>query len=84
MKRKIEKENGTWAAKPKLSGEVYRNSRIHRACDVLEMYGFSKATLYRMVKAGTFPAPVSLTGMRAVGWTEASLRDWESGLTGGR
>ncbi|BET79303.1 Phage transcriptional regulator, AlpA [Edwardsiella anguillarum] len=33
---------------------------------VLERCAVSRATLYRMVAAGTFPRPVSLTGGRAV------------------
>lgn len=35
----------------------------------------SRATIYRMVKAGTFPAPIKL-GARASAWRWGELREW--------
>ena len=43
------------------------NSSIFRLPKVLEMTGLSRTTVWRYVKAGTFPAPLKL-GPRAVGW----------------
>jgi prophage regulatory protein len=82
MKEKIDKEGGNCDArikKPKTS-RIHQNSRIHRIGDIVEMYGISKPTVYRMIQAGTFPAPVALTGRRAVGWLRTSLQAWEAGL----
>ena len=34
--------------------------QLERPADVLARVGFSKATLYRRIKAGTFPRPINL------------------------
>ena len=39
--------------------------------------GLSRSTIYARIKAGTFPAPVSL-GPRAVGWIEDDVHRWLS------
>ena len=39
--------------------------------------GLSRSTIYARIKAGTFPAPVSL-GPRAVGWIEGDVHRWLS------
>jgi prophage regulatory protein len=39
--------------------------------------GLSRSTIYARIKAGTFPAPVSL-GPRAVGWIENDVHRWLS------
>ena len=50
--------------------------------------GPSRTTIYARIKAGTFPAPVSL-GPRAVGWIEGDVHRWlsdriEAGWSGAR
>ena len=52
-------------------------ARILRLPEVLEMTGLSKATVYRLMGAGTFPAPRQL-GPRAVGWPEGLIAEWIS------
>lgn len=42
---------------------------------VLRMIGLSRPTLYRMVKAGTFPQPIKL-GAAAVGWLADDVSQW--------
>lgn len=42
---------------------------------VLEMTGLSRTTIWRQVKAGTFPGPIKL-GARAVGWLRSEVEDW--------
>lgn len=37
--------------------------------------GLSRSTIYLRIKAGEFPAQVSL-GARAVGWLEAEIERW--------
>ena len=37
--------------------------------------GLSKSTIYDRIKAGTFPAPISL-GEKAVGWIESEVSSW--------
>lgn len=49
--------------------------RILRLGDIIRMTGLSKATLYRRIRAGSFPRPVRL-GPRARGWREEEVRDW--------
>ena len=49
--------------------------RIRRRADVERQTRLSKATLYRMMKSGTFPRPVRL-GARAVGWLKVEIDRW--------
>lgn len=41
--------------------------------------GLSKSEIYRRIKLGTFPKPLSL-GARAVAWTATSIEGWVSAL----
>lgn len=58
--------------------------RLIKLKTVLEYCAFSRATLYRQIKAGHFPEPVRLTGRsnthcdtsRAVAWREEEIRQW--------
>lgn len=44
---------------------------------VLERCAISRATLYREIKKGNFPEPVSLTGNgRAVAWRKEDIDQW--------
>ena len=49
--------------------------KILRRNDLLELLGLSRSTLYNMIRAGRFPAPMRI-GQRAVGWREATVKDW--------
>lgn len=49
-----------------------------RRPQVEAMTGLSRSTIYDRVRAGTFPAPISL-GARAVAWVEAEVCAWISG-----
>jgi len=51
-------------------------TRILRLPDVLQLVGLSKSTVYALIKAGLFPAPVRLSGARAVGWILESVIFW--------
>ena len=43
--------------------------------------GLSKATLYKLIKTGNFPAQKQL-GLRSVGWLESDVTAWiESRIT---
>jgi prophage regulatory protein len=44
-------------------------------CHVTAHVKLSKATIYKMIKAGTFPAPKQL-GARSVGWLESDIEAW--------
>jgi prophage regulatory protein len=48
---------------------------ILRRSEVLHVTGVSRATLYRMLKAGNFPRPVELTE-NTVGWLQSSVKTW--------
>jgi len=37
--------------------------------------GLARSTIYDQIRAGTFPAPISL-GTRAVGWIESEIDTW--------
>ncbi|PIE65389.1 MAG: AlpA family transcriptional regulator [Desulfobacterales bacterium] len=49
--------------------------RILRKKEVLKISGKSESTLYRDIRAGSFPAPVRL-GENSIGWKEESIRAW--------
>ena len=46
-----------------------------RLPDVLERTGYKRTTIYEMIKAGNFPAPVYL-GQRTTGWVESEVEAW--------
>lgn len=56
--------------------EDLRALRILRRPEVEHVTGLSRATLYRLIAAGEFPASVRLTAGNAVGWQEAKVRAW--------
>lgn len=59
--------------------------RILRLPAVLERTGLSRSTLYRKIKAGTFPKQLAIS-MRCAGWRETAIEDWMKNPTfyGGR
>jgi prophage regulatory protein len=46
-----------------------------RRRDVEALTGLSRATIYRHLRAGTFPRPIRLTD-RLVGWLERDIEAW--------
>jgi prophage regulatory protein len=54
-----------------MSLETYRSIKY-----VSGKKNLSKASIYRMVAAGTFPAPVKLSPGR-VGWRDSDLERWD-------
>ena len=50
-------------------------SKILRMPDVLDKVGVSRTTIWRQVKAGTFPSPIRLSA-RSVGWRENEVDEW--------
>jgi prophage regulatory protein len=40
--------------------------------------GLARSTVYKLVKDGTFPKPVKLTGQRAVAWSSDAVDAWIS------
>jgi prophage regulatory protein len=51
------------------------SDRFLRVGTVMERTGLSKTTLYRMVRAGSFPKQVQI-GVRCTGWRESAIREW--------
>jgi len=51
------------------------SDRIINLPEVLRLTTFSRTTLYDRIKAGAFPAQISLGGRR-VGWLEADVLNW--------
>lgn len=46
-----------------------------RLPEVLARTGLARSTVYELVAAGKFPAPVRL-GPRRVGWAESEIEKW--------
>lgn len=42
---------------------------------VIERTGYSRSSIYELIKAGKFPAQV-LLGPRATGWLESEVETW--------
>ena len=51
-------------------------SRLIRLPVVEDRTGLKKSTIYAAVKSQTFPAPLRLTGGRAVAWREEDIDRW--------
>lgn len=49
--------------------------KFMRLNDVKAATGLARSTIYKYVKQGIFPAPVSLGG-RSVAWVEAEVLAW--------
>ena len=49
--------------------------KIHREKSLVRLLGISRTTIWRMVKRGDFPKPISL-GLRAKGWRWEDIEDW--------
>ncbi len=49
--------------------------RILRLNAVLDRTGLSRATLYRKINDGTFPAQLKLS-TRCAGWRESAINEW--------
>jgi len=50
-------------------------SIIIRRPQVQARTGLSRSTIYELVSAGRFPAPIQLTD-RTVGWLDREIEDW--------
>jgi len=50
-------------------------TKVVRLPAVVQHTGLSRSTIYALIKAGSFPAPISL-GARAVGWLVADVQTW--------
>lgn len=51
------------------------NDKIIRLPEVKATVSLSTATIYRLIKAGDFPAPIKL-GKHASGWLESAVQTW--------
>lgn len=49
--------------------------QLIRRPEVLKLTGLSRGSIYRMIKAGDFPAPRQI-GARAVAWLEPEIVAW--------
>ncbi len=49
--------------------------RIIRLPDLMHRTGFSRTSIYRLIKEAGFPQPIALGG-QAVGWVEAEIDAW--------
>ena len=46
--------------------------KLKKVCEITTL---SKATIYRQIKQGKFPAPIQLTD-RSVGWLMSEIEEW--------
>lgn len=51
--------------------------RMIRLKEVVEITGYSRATIYRLMDLGMFPMKVKL-GLRAVAWKKSDVENWLS------
>ena len=57
-----------------------KNVLLVKKSEVLARCALSNSTLYRLIKNGSFPEPVKVTGCRAVAWRTDELDAWIEGL----
>ena len=58
-----------------MAAQIQPAPAIIRRPQVEARTGLSRTSIYNRIRAGTFPAPVSLGG-KAVGWIEAEVNAW--------
>ena len=58
-----------------LDTETMTRDAILRMAEVTRAVGLARATVYRMMKAGTFPQAIPLSGC-AVGWLRSEIEAW--------
>lgn len=63
-----------------ITGELPATGFIRQSQLIPAIVPFSSATLWRKVKAGTFPAPVKLSE-RVTAWPVESVRAWMNSRT---
>jgi prophage regulatory protein len=54
--------------------------QLLRMTEITKLLGLSKSTIYRLIQAGRFPKPVSMTGAKAVAWRMTEIELWISTL----
>jgi prophage regulatory protein len=50
--------------------------QLIRIDQLREIFPFSRPSIYRLIRAGKFPAPLSLGGGRAVGWLRREVDEY--------
>jgi prophage regulatory protein len=60
-----------------MAQQIQTALKILRRKQVESRIGLSRSTIYERIKAGTFPAPISL-GAKSVGWIESEIEGWLS------
>lgn len=60
-----------------LSVPAAASGRILKTADVLRETSFSRTTLWRRIREGTFPAAIDL-GHQKRGWLEREVEDWKA------
>ena len=50
--------------------------RLMTIAEVLQITGFSRSSIYSLMRQGVFPEPLKV-GPRAVRWRESEVREWE-------
>lgn len=50
--------------------------KLLRLRAVEEATGLSRSSLYRLIQSDVFPAPIQLTGARAVAWLQTDVDAW--------
>jgi prophage regulatory protein len=65
-----------------MSNESNTTKKFLRLPAVMDAVGLARATIYKRIKAGTFPQPVQL-GPRAVAWDESAIATWQASLETG-
>lgn len=61
-----------------MSEKAVRPLQLLRLSAVLSRVGLSKSQIYRMIKAGDFPAPISI-GANSVRWPSHDIDAWITG-----
>ena len=62
-----------------MSAEHIPPPKMLRVPAVMARTGLSRTTIYRRVRAGTFPAPADL-GNGPIGWTDSAIDTWQRDL----
>ena len=64
------------AHKPKPAKPAPQPDQALPMVKVLDIIGVGRTSLWKMVRNGTFPPPISLTGGKKIGWRASTVYGW--------
>jgi excisionase family DNA binding protein len=72
VQHSLDLSNATAPPRPRLPAP----QKLLTVKDVVQLTRLSRVTIYRLVRAGRFPAPLAVAG-RSIRWPEGDIANWQ-------